>query len=230
VKSDEPLHEIKHQVSFFRLYCYALLVLNSIVQQLIRSRKDLKLFIDYEKQLYGAKTANIGFCRPLSEKGIIWRYLSLLRYEEYHINCHHPLRAKIYKYRLAKMSRFYGLNIGPNIINAGFLMYHVGYVLINADRIGRNFCCAPHVALIAGGHNEKNPVLGDNIVIGYGATVCGGVDIPDGVAIGSCSFVNKSFSEKNVCLAGSPAKVISNNGSSTWGGTRIYQTIRPFEP
>lgn len=70
------------------------------------------------------------------------------------------------------------------------------------------------------------PTIGNNVIIGYGSTICGNVFIPDGCAIGACSFVNKSILEENVCYAGSPAKKISDNGSSTWGGMKPFLEIK----
>lgn len=185
---------------------------------MIKTKQDLKEYINYEKQLYNAKKASIGFLPLLSERSIIWRFISLLRYEEYHMNNHHKFRYLYYKYRRVKLGRKVGFNIGPNVIERGFLMYHVGSVLINAEHIGKNFLCNINCALIAGGHDAGHPTIGDDVVIGYGSTICGDVNIANGIAIGAHSFVNKSFNEEDICIAGSPAKKVSNNGSKTWGG------------
>jgi serine O-acetyltransferase len=192
----------------------------------IYNKKDLRSFISYEKQLYGAKHASIGFAPVYSERSMIWRFISLLRYEEYHLNCKHRLCTLWYKYRRVKLGRRIGFNIGPNIIDKGFLMYHVGSVLINAENIGQNFLCNINCALIAGGHDGGHPTIGNNVIIGYGSVICGNVTIADGAAIGACSFVNKNVLEPNVCVAGSPARKISNNGSSTWGGMKAFEQIK----
>jgi serine O-acetyltransferase len=191
----------------------------------IKTRKDLREFVSYEKQLYGEKHASIGFTPVYSEHAMIWRFISLLRYEEYHINAKHRISALWYKYRRVKLGRRIGFNIGPNTIDKGFLMYHVGSVLINAENIGQNFSCNINCALIAGGHDSGHPVIGNNVIIGYGSVICGNISIADGVAVGVCSFVNKSVLEPNICVAGSPAKKISNNGSATWGGMKAFEKI-----
>jgi serine O-acetyltransferase len=193
--------------------------------EFIKSKKDLRRFIDYEKQLYHAKRASL-FGPVLSERSIVWRYVSLLRYQEYFTNTKKKGLALFFKYKRVSLGRKYGFNIPINTIDMGFLMYHVGSVLINAEKIGKNFNCNINVALIAGGHDGSIPTLGDNVVLGYGSVICGGVNIPDGSAIGACSFVNKSFFETGTCIAGVPAKKISNNGSKTWGGCQIFASIR----
>jgi Serine acetyltransferase len=192
----------------------------------INSKKDLKDFIDFEKRLYGANHSSIGFSPVYSEKAIIWRFISLLRYEEYHLNTHHRLRALWFKYRRVKLGRKVGFDIGPNIIDKGFLMYHVGSVLLNAENIGKHFVCNINCACIAGGHDGGHPTIGNNVILGYGSVICGQISISDGVAVGACSFVNKSVLESNICVAGSPAKKISNNGSTTWGGMKAFDKIK----
>lgn len=188
----------------------------------IKNKKDLYNFLNYEQKLYQAKKPSL-FGPVLSERKIIWRYICLLRYQEYFTNTNRRLLALFFKFKRITLGRKYGFNIPINTIDRGFLMYHVGSVLINAEKIGKNFNCNINVALIAGGHDGSIPTLGDNVVIGYGSVVCGGVNIPSGTAIGACSFVNKSFFEEGTCIAGSPAKKISNNGSDTWGGCQIFK-------
>ena len=124
------------------------------------------------------------------------------------------------------MGRKCGFNIPINVIDKGFLMFHIGNVLINAEKIGKNFDCGPNVACIAGGHDGGHPTVGDNVALGYGATLCGNITIANGIAVGACFFVNKTFLEENICIAGSPAKKISDNGSTTWGGCKIFQEIK----
>jgi serine O-acetyltransferase len=57
------------------------------------------------------------------------------------------------------------------------------------------------------------PKIGNDVFIGPGAVIFGPVEIADGIAIGANSFVNKSFEEPNITIAGSPARKVSNKGS-----------------
>ena len=59
----------------------------------------------------------------------------------------------------------------------------------------------------SGGKNEA-PTIGDNVYLGPGAILFGGISIADGVSVGANATVNKSFEEKNVVLAGTPAKIV----------------------
>ena len=72
-----------------------------------------------------------------------------------------------------------------------------------------------------GGNNGYAPVLGDNIVVGYGAVILGNTHVANGVAIGANAVVNKDVLEENIAVAGVPARKISNNGRNTWANGAI---------
>ena len=71
-----------------------------------------------------------------------------------------------------------------------------------------------NTAIVSSGNKE--PVIGDNVWLGYGACILGGVSISDYVAIGANALVNKSVEEENIVVAGVPAKKISENGTKEW--------------
>ena len=50
----------------------------------------------------------------------------------------------------------------------------------------------------------------------------GGATIADGIAIGAGAVVNKSFAEKDITIAGVPARKISNNGRKAWENRKNY--------
>ena len=57
---------------------------------------------------------------------------------------------------------------------------------------------------------NKCPKIGNNVDIGYGATIIGDIEIADNIIIGANSLVNKSFLESNIIIAGIPARKIKN--------------------
>lgn len=98
---------------------------------------------------------------------------------------------------------------------------HLGSILVNGRvKVGKD--CAIHIntAIVAQGVNGGVPALGDGIVIGCGATICGNVRIANGIAIGANALVNKNFDEENIAIAGVPAKKISDNGRWQWGSSK----------
>lgn len=188
---------------------------------MIDSKKKLKETLDYEKKLYGKKHIYIWFPR-LSEKSIIWRYICLLRLEEYATNCGKRIRKIIYRFLRLRMSRRYLMQIPINVVEKGLLIFHVAPIMINAKHIGVNCMMGPNVTMVAQGHTGDNPTLGDNVAIGANVVLVGGITIADGIAIGASSLVNKSFEEEGITIAGNPSRKINSYPSSSWGGTRHF--------
>lgn len=191
---------------------------------MIETKEQLQYFLEYEKRLYGKKRKYI-FLPRLSEKSIIWRYICLLRLEEYHFNAKHKIRSRLFKYLRLKMARKYCIQIPINVVDVGLKLFHVSPIMLNAKRIGKNCMIGPNVYMVAQGHTGENAIIGNDVSIGASVTIVGGVVIEDGIAIGANSLVNKSFSEKNITIAGNPARKISDNSSYTWGGRKIYKNI-----
>ena len=182
---------------------------------MIQSKKDLKRYLKIEREKY--KKRRVYLFRPcLSESSLIWKYVCRLRYEEYHYNSKHKIRYLFFHFLKTKLGRKLGFSIGINCIDEGLKIMHIGSILINSKHIGKNCAIHINVSLVAGGRDSSTPIIGDNVVIGVGTTIVGGVKIANGIAIGANSLVNKSFEEENIAIAGNPARKISNNGSSTW--------------
>lgn len=182
---------------------------------MITTKQQLKDYLNYEKKLYQHKRI-VRFLPAFKEKTIAWKYVCLLRYEEYHHNNKHKLLSFLYHYLRIKLGRKCLLLIPINVIDKGFKMHHPQNIVINALSIGKNFSIQFNCALVAGGHDGKVPTIGDNVTIGCSSIILGGVRIANGIAIGANSTVNKSFLEEDICIAGCPARKISNNGSKTW--------------
>jgi serine O-acetyltransferase len=92
-----------------------------------------------------------------------------------------------------------------------YIPHPVGTV-IGATKIGHNATILQGVTL---GAKEidisylpaNRPTIGDNVTIGAGAKVLGGINIGDNVTIGANAVVTKSLPD-NVVAAGVPAKII----------------------
>lgn len=184
----------------------------------ISSRKDLKDVLSYEKVIY--KKRHIYLFRPvMAENAIAWKIVCLLRYHEYHLNCNHKIRKNIYRFLRKRLELKYGVTIPTNVVGPGLLIFHPRNIMIHAKKCGNNLSIQFNTSLVAGGHDGSIPTLGNNVTIGVGTTIVGDVHIADGIAIGANSLVNKSFDKESVCIAGCPAKTISQNGSFSWGGS-----------
>lgn len=186
---------------------------------MIDSKEKLKEYLKYEKEQYNLPDNFRYILKSIanSEQIIIWKFQYLLRKTEYHMNVHNTLRYMFRLRQLNKMRNKYGLHIGLNVFDKGLKIMHLGSILTNGNaKVGKN--CAIHIntALVAQGVSSGVPSVGNNVVIGTGATLLGDITIADGIAIGANALVNKSFNEPNIAIAGIPAKKISNNGRSNW--------------
>lgn len=187
---------------------------------MINNKSDLKDYIKVEREkLSVSKNVIKHFFKVLwgNEQDVIFEFQKRLRIVEYHKNMHHRIRYLFEMCRLNRMRNKYGLLIHPNVFGKGLKIMHLGCILTNPmAKVGEN--CSIHIntAIVAGGVNDKVPILGNDIVIGVGATVLGGVTIADGIAIGAGAVVNKSFMESDISIAGVPARKISDHGKKAW--------------
>lgn len=188
---------------------------------MIKTSKTLKEYIAYEGKIYGFRKP-IRFLPRIKEKAIVFKFLCLYRFEEYHFNKNHTIMYKLYHFLRRQFGRKIGIHFdGINMIDKGVYIPHIGSMLIRAKHIGKNVSLLPQVCVVTGNDGGLADI-GDCVAIGVGVTIVGGVTIANGVAIGANALVCESFTEKNITIAGNPAKKISNNGSKTWGGYKVF--------
>lgn len=180
-------------------------------QFLIHSKEDYQYFLEADRIALKKKRK-----KPPLIGEEIWKFQRLLRKVEYIQNCKNSFLSKIYltflRYRLYKKSVKLGFTIATNAFGPGLSIAHHGSIhVVDETKVGANCRINPCVTIALNGKGA--PKIGDNVFIGAGAVIYGGIEIADGIAIGANSYVNKSFTEPNITIAGCPAKKVSNNGS-----------------
>lgn len=180
---------------------------------MIESKQDYKLYLEQDRLALGKE-----YRRPKLIGDEIWIFQRLMRKTEYYKNCHKTILGKIYSYFLQfkyhKMRIKLGFSIPLNVFGPGLSIAHRGTIVVNGNsQIGKNCRIQECTTIGATNGNENAPILGDNIFIGSGARIIGDIIIADDIAIGGNSFVNKTFKEKAITIAGVPAKKISDNNS-----------------
>lgn len=181
---------------------------------MIQNKVDFINYLKADKKALGISEKTKKF--SLTYK--IWKFEILLRKLEYEINTNkyykYSLKYYFLKIRYQRLSIKYGFFIPCNCFGKGLSIAHIGPIIINGNvKIGEN--CRIHVGVNIGteaGYGDRCPVIGNNVYIAPGAKVFGKISIADGIVIGSNAVVNKSFYEKEIAIAGVPAKKISNNG------------------
>ncbi len=184
-------------------------------QELKRVRTiERKLYLGEEKNLF----RNMVLCFTHEPVYEIWKYVHTLRKCEYLKNsadkkeCSYILKV-YYKVCLAFCRRrlyarggAYGIFISENCFDEGLLLYHGNVVVNSLTRVGKNCRIHGNNCIGNNGKNNKTPILGDNIDIGFGAGIYGDVKLAEGIKIGANAVVLKSWEEPNVTLVGIPAK------------------------
>lgn len=111
----------------------------------------------------------------------------------------------------------YGIDVPYNTkIDSGFYINHFGGIIVNHNVIiGKNCNVMPGVMIGQSnrGKTKGFPIIGDNVFIGPGAKIIGGIKIGNNVAIGANSVVTIDIPDTGV-VVGVPGRVISYKGSA----------------
>lgn len=135
------------------------------------------------------------------------------------VNSKNPL-CKCFFYFIFVINQHNTLKYGISLpyqanIGSGFYVGHFGNIIVSPGAtIGKN--CNISQGVTIGVHNRGDykgiPIIGDNVYIGPGAKIFGGIKIGNNVAIGANCVVTKDIPEYSV-VVGVPGKVISSKGS-----------------
>lgn len=194
---------------------------------MIQSRQDLQEYLDKDRFALGIPKGR----RPRPVGDDIWKYEIALRHREYCTNCPRAplgrLRGAFWAWRHARLGIRLGYTIPVNVFGPGLRINHVGTIIVNKQaRIGA--FCDIHCGVNIGPDLEgRAPALGDNVWIGPGAKIFGGIAVGDNTMIGANAVVNRSFPEGHVTLGGIPAGVISEKETpyrrtEQYGGGEAY--------
>lgn len=182
---------------------------------MIKTKEQLDQCLATEKEFYVPRS----FCRRIKNRlrgsisCYLWRYIKALRKMEYyhHKRAGKPLYAFMYYWYSRVVSRVgmkLGIEADAGVFAEGLRIYHPYGIVINGDaKVGKN--CILHGNNVIGnmGNDLCAPVIGDNVRLGAGAKVLGGVTIADNVQIGAGSLVIHSCTEEGALLIGFPARV-----------------------
>lgn len=204
---------------------------------MIQTKEDYQFYLEADRI-----SLNIEYNRPKLFQDEIWKFQRLLRRVEHLKNCGknivNKINLKINWMMLRKFGIYMGFSIWPNTFGPGLSIAHWGSIVVSPyAKIGEN--CRLHQCVTIGRiwppesveynkwiPKDTYPKIGNNVYIAPGTIIVGDIEIADGIAIGANSFVNKSFKEKNITIAGNPAKKISNKSSKEYWfrATEILRT------
>lgn len=185
---------------------------------MITTKKDLHFYLKEDRTRNCIPNSWLAYLSRLlagSENAAAYRYLTILRHLEYHMNnSTHSLFHKVlyfyFKFRHSRLGLKYFICIPPNTCGYGLRIMHLsggGGCLINALKVG-NYCGFNAGVLIGNKDGEENrPVLGDYVAFGPGAKAFGRITIGNNVFVAPNAVVTKDIPDN--CVAGGvPARVI----------------------
>lgn len=173
---------------------------------MIKTRQDLKRYIEADRD---AQSISSKYSRPKFFGHTCWKFTSLLRKAEYHINNNHIIRAKFYYFKLMQKCIKLSTFVMPNTFGPGLCITHWGGIAISGlTKIGSN--CLIHQCVTIGVKDgcDEAPTIGNGCNFGAGCVVLGGIHIADGVTIGANAVVTKSILEPNSVWVGIPCRRI----------------------
>ncbi len=153
----------------------------------------------------------------------------LLLYPGLHAITLHRVAHWLWRHQLRLMARLLsqanraitGIEIHPGAtIGRGLFIDHgMGTVIGETSEIGDS--CTLYQGVTLGGtgkeHGKRHPTLGNNVVVGVGASVLGSITIGDNCLIGAGAVVLRPV-PANCTAVGVPAKVVRENGQPVRGG------------
>ena len=99
----------------------------------------------------------------------------------------------------------------------GFVLIHSDGVVINSSVKGGRDIKLEHAVTI-GAERHESPVLGDDVFVGAGAKIIGGIRIGSGVKVGANAVVLEDVPD-GVTVAGIPARVVQTRSVAGSHGT-----------
>ena len=117
-----------------------------------------------------------------------------------------------------KPAEDFSVDVISKKIGGGFLVCHGNSTIVYAQSIGKNFLVHQNVTVGRGKKIDGNnvPDIGDNVFIGTGAIVIGGIHIGNNVKIGAGALVNKDVPD-NCTVVGNPMRIICKKGMEDEG-------------
>ena len=181
---------------------------------MICSKADLRAYMSQDMAFYSQYAKRDRLMAMVTQDPIylIRKYVKYLRKEEYFCNVRKdPLGTLCFLYYFRKknvLGNRLGFKIPKNCFGPGLSIYHHGCIIVNeAARIGGNCRLHGNNCIGNNGKTDAAPKIGDNLDLGFGASVIGGVELGESVTVGANGVVVHSFYSSSITLVGAPAKM-----------------------
>ena len=181
---------------------------------MIKTKEELKAVLKMEKGLYlGRSKKALELILVKDKDWLIYRFQRALRLSEYHYNNRsnvlHKLLYLYYRRKKNTLGNKLGIEIWENTFGPGLRIWHAGAIVVNGySKIGAHCQLRGDNCIGVDGNHPNAPVIGDNVILGNGAKIIGGIHIQDDSIVGAGAVVVKSSMIKGDTLVGVPARSI----------------------
>lgn len=179
------------------------------LKRIINNEKRIYLGNNWLKRIYNKLVNHIDYKIYKSVK-----YARIYRYYKNNKGIINKILQIYYGRKFYKQASLTNIEIYSSI-GENLHIYHSNVVINENAVIGNNVIFHGNNCIGNNGKNMKAPNIGNNVDVGFGATVIGDITIADSIIIGANSVVTKSFLEPNIVIAGSPARKIKNRLGET---------------
>lgn len=184
-------------------------------RQTITNRDKMKMFMSRDMNFYYALSRKERFMYWLVADPLYYlaKYVRCLRKEEYYFNTKtNKIATLLYLYYFRKKNQLgnkLGIKIPRNCFGPGLTIFHHGEIIVNESaRIGANARLHGGNCIGNKGVEDQTPHVGDDLDLGVGAKIIGGVNLGNNVRIGANAVVTRSFEESDITLVGMPARKV----------------------
>jgi len=185
----------------------------------IKTVKELREILKYEKSKYFSHKPYNGLRLIdylVGESYVrIWKYQKLLRKTEYYYS-HRKNPFYLAGYCIVGrkknlLGERLGIYIPEYVFDKGLIIDHYGSITVNGKcRVGKE--CRLHgnncIGQKGAERGNEFPTAGDNLDLGFGATIIGTVKLGNNIVVGANSLVLQGSYSDGACLVGSPARDI----------------------
>lgn len=182
---------------------------------MIKTKDDLKEYIKCDNWYYDKHYSSWDkklYVYLRDPQYMLRKYKLFLRKEEYCLNNPtkwNTVKRLYYIRRKNIIGNKLGVLIPPNTFGKGLQIMHHGSIIVNPNaRIGQYCVLHGNNCIGNNGKTEFAPICGNNLDLGIGSKLIGGIKLGDDVTVGANAFVNKSFDKNNIKLVGTPAHII----------------------
>ncbi|WP_294358076.1 hypothetical protein [uncultured Clostridium sp.] len=180
---------------------------------MIKTKNQLKDYLKYEKSLYIDSKVPVQKILTSDVNLLLWRFVVYLRKTEYYHNKPSFASKFLYCYYRRKKNKLgikLGIEMWDSCIDKGLTIYHAGNIVINGmAKIGKDLKLHGSNCIGNDGITLDSPIIGDNVRLGVGAKVIGGITLADNITVAAGAVVVHSFEEPGITIGGIPAKKLS---------------------